>query len=122
MIGRLLNHSALMYAFPSRYLNDLDCEQQYQSLGVAPLPMHGQVRPVKVEPPTWHSPDTNEDNGGHHGNSSPPSILRRRARKRDADVSTDRLEVCAFGYILLVACLDCLEQMRFDCLERMRQD
>jgi len=34
---------------PLKYLNDLDCEQQYQGLGVAPLPLHGQVRPIKVE-------------------------------------------------------------------------
>jgi len=74
---------------PLKYLNDLDCEQQYHSLGVAPLPLHGQVRPIKVEqvePEAWHH-SSMEVNDEHHPSnlSSTPPILRRRGRKRDAE-------------------------------------
>lgn len=62
---------------PLKYLNDMDCEQQYQSLGVAPLPLHGQVRPIKVEQPdTWGQEERDL--------TSTPPILRRRGRKREA--------------------------------------
>ena len=56
---------------------------------MAPLPLHGQVRPIKVEqvePEGWHH-SSMEVNDEHHPSnlSSTPPILRRRGRKRDAD-------------------------------------
>jgi len=68
---------------PLKYLNDFDPEGHYQSLGVAPLPLHGQVRPVKVEP-EWSSEPANDSQHPSNLSSTPP-ILRRRGRKRDAD-------------------------------------
>lgn len=56
---------------------------------MAPLPLHGQVRPIKVE----QEPEQLWPQAGHHQetentqsslNSTPP-ILRRRGRKRDAE-------------------------------------
>ena len=56
---------------------------------MAPLPLHGQVRPIKVE----QEPEQLWPQAGHHHetentqsslNSTPP-ILRRRGRKRDAE-------------------------------------
>ena len=73
-----------------RYLNDLDCEQQYQGLGVAPLPLHGQVRPIKVEQQEaseanqWTQHQPHDENHPSNLSSTPP-ILRRRGRKRDAE-------------------------------------
>jgi hypothetical protein len=63
---------------PLKYLShDFDSDSAYQSLGVAPLPLHGQVRPVKVEP-EWNTE-------GDSGIASTPPILRRRGRKREPD-------------------------------------
>ena len=70
--------------FLFRYLNDLDYDLHYGGLGVTPLPLHGQVRPIKVEQDTWNSMDSNDEHSSHNISSTPP-ILRRRARKREAD-------------------------------------
>lgn len=52
---------------------------------MTPLPLHGQVRPIKVEQQdTWNSIDSNEDQSAHNVSSTPP-ILRRRPRKRESD-------------------------------------
>ena len=56
---------------------------------MAPFPLHGQVRPIKVEqvePEAWHH-SSMEVNDEHHPSnlSSTPPILRRRGRKRDAE-------------------------------------
>lgn len=68
---------------PLKYLNDLDyAEFQYNSLGVSPLPLHGQVRPIKVEQDTWHTA-TEEQNVS----ATTPILIRRRPRKREADDS-----------------------------------
>jgi len=68
---------------PLKYLNDFESENQYHGLGVAPLPLHGQVRPVKVEP-EWHSEQSNDSQHPTNLSTTPP-ILRRRGRKREAD-------------------------------------
>ncbi len=65
-----------------RYLNDIDYDVQYGGLGVTPLPLHGQVRPIKVEQQEQEWADTTL--------STTPPILRRRARKREADDSEVR--------------------------------
>jgi len=70
---------------PLKYLNDLDCEQQYQGLGVAPLPLHGQVRPIKVEAGAEQEAWQPHDDQHPSNLSSTPPILRRRGRKRDAE-------------------------------------
>lgn len=76
---------------PLKYLNDLDCEQNYHSLGVAPLPLHGQVRPVKVEPGTWNNGEDQptEQHNQFQITSTPPILRRAVARrpriKREAD-------------------------------------
>ena len=79
-----------------RYLNDLDCDQQYNGLGVAPLPLHGQVRPIKVEQESselhWQIQDENHPNNL----SSTPPILRRKGRKRDAE--EERIEQVDFHF------------------------
>ena len=79
-----------------RYLNDLDCEHQYNNLGVAPLPLHGQVRPIKVEQESsdhhWQLQDENHPNNL----SSTPPILRRKGRKRDAE--EERIEQVEFSF------------------------
>ena len=58
---------------------------------MAPLPLHGQVRPIKVEqeaeqlwPQPGHHQPGHEENTPSNLNSTPP-ILRRRGRKRDAE-------------------------------------
>ena len=55
---------------------------------MAPLPLHGQVRPIKVEQEAeqlWPQPGHHhEENTPSNLNSTPP-ILRRRGRKRDAE-------------------------------------
>ena len=83
---------------PLKYLNDLDCEHQYTALGVAPLPLHGQVRPIKVEQENsemhWQIQDENHPNNL----SSTPPILRRKGRKRDAE--EERIEQVEFILIL----------------------
>ena len=71
---------------------------------MAPLPLHGQVRPIKVE----QEPEQLWPQAGHHQetentqsslNSTPP-ILRRRGRKRDAeDEKLDQVKK-RFQYIL----------------------
>jgi hypothetical protein len=69
-----------------RYLNDIDYDVQYGGLGVTPLPLHGQVRPIKVE-------QQEQGEGGWGADtalSTTPPILRRRARKREADDSEVR--------------------------------
>ena len=66
-----------------RYLNDLDYDLHYGGLGVTPLPLHGQVRPIKVEQDTWNSMDSNDEHSSHNISSTPP-ILRPKARKREA--------------------------------------
>ena len=52
---------------------------------MAPLPLHGQVRPIKVEQESsemhWQIQDENHPNNL----SSTPPILRRKGRKRDAE-------------------------------------
>lgn len=68
---------------PLKYLNDFDPEGHYHSLGVAPLPLHGQVRPVKVEP-EWNNDAANDSQHATNLSSTPP-ILRRRGRKREAE-------------------------------------
>ena len=68
---------------PLKYLNDFDTEAHYHSLGVAPLPLHGQVRPVKVEP-EWSTEPANESQHPSNLTSTPP-ILRRRGRKREVE-------------------------------------
>ena len=68
---------------PLKYLNDFDTEAHYHSLGVAPLPLHGQVRPVKVEP-EWSNEPANESQHPSNLTSTPP-ILRRRGRKREVE-------------------------------------
>ena len=68
---------------PLKYLNDFDTEAHYHSLGVAPLPLHGQVRPVKVEP-EWNNEAANESQHPSNLTSTPP-ILRRRGRKREVE-------------------------------------
>ena len=68
---------------PLKYLNDFDPEGHYHSLGVAPLPLHGQVRPVKVEP-EWNNEPANDSQHPTNISSTPP-ILRRRGRKREAE-------------------------------------
>ena len=60
----------------------MDYDFQYGSLGVSPLPLHGQVKPIKVEQDTWHHNSTDD-----HNISSTPILIRRRARKREADES-----------------------------------
>ena len=55
---------------------------------MAPLPLHGQVRPIKVEQEQemWPQGHQIQDTESQHGNlNSTPPILRRRARKRDAE-------------------------------------
>ena len=74
-------HIYLCYCYRN-YLTDMDYDFQYGSLGVSPLPLHGQVRPIKVEQDTWHHNSTDE-----HNISSTPILIRRRARKREADES-----------------------------------
>lgn len=51
---------------------------------MTPLPLHGQVRPIKVEQDTWTSLDSNDEHSSHNISSTPP-ILRRKARKREAE-------------------------------------
>jgi myb proto-oncogene protein len=68
---------------PLKYLNDFDSDGHYHSLGVAPLPLHGQVRPVKVEP-EWQNEHSNDSQHPSNLSTTPP-ILRRRGRKREAD-------------------------------------
>ena len=53
---------------------------------MAPLPLHGQVRPIKVEHDhDWgHQQAANDENHPSNLSSTPP-ILRRRNRKRDAE-------------------------------------
>merc|ERR1719323_60673 len=74
---------------PLKYLSDFDGDQQYQGLGVAPLPLHGQVRPIKVEqeqdPGLWSGHQTVNDENHPSNLSSTPPILRRRNRKREAE-------------------------------------
>ena len=81
-----------------RYLSDFDGDQQYQGLGVAPLPLHGQVRPIKVEqdqdPGLWSGHHTVNDENHPSNLSSTPPILRRRNRKREAeDDKLDQVEI-----------------------------
>merc|ERR1712012_1015171 len=85
------NEAEFQHLFsPLKYLNDLDCEQQYQGLGVAPLPLHGQVRPIKVEQQEaseanqWTQHQPHDENHPSNLSSTPP-ILRRRGRKRDVE-------------------------------------
>ena len=80
----LFEYWLLYILFLFRYLNDLDYDLHYGGLGVTPLPLHGQVRPIKVEQDTWNSMDSNDEHSSHNISSTPP-ILRRRARKREAD-------------------------------------
>ena len=86
-----------------RYLNDLDCEQQYNALGVAPLPLHGQVRPIKVEQESgeMHHWQMHDENHPHNLSSTPP-ILRRKGRKRDAE--EERIEQVEFRFKILDIC------------------
>ena len=82
-----------------RYLNDLDCEQQYQGLGVAPLPLHGQVRPIKVEAGAEQEAWQPHDDQHPSNLSSTPPILRRRGRKRDAEEEKlDQVNIVATIY------------------------
>jgi hypothetical protein len=71
-----------------RYLNDIDYDVQYGGLGVTPLPLHGQVRPIKVEQQEggWTSSSLDTSHEAAALSTTPP-ILRRRPRKREADDS-----------------------------------
>ena len=64
---------------------------------MAPLPLHGQVRPIKVEQEqeqTVWSPMEHH----HDSLSSTPPILRRRARKRDLEEEKlDQVDIHVFG-------------------------
>jgi hypothetical protein len=88
-VGTYSAYSLLItgHVFFLRYLNDIDYDVQYGGLGVTPLPLHGQVRPIKVE-------QQEQEGGGGWGAdttlSTTPPILRRRARKREADDSEVR--------------------------------
>ena len=100
-----INHHVNVMS-PGRYLNDLDCEQQYQGLGVAPLPLHGQVRPIKVEQQEateathqWTQQQPHDENHPSNLSSTPP-ILRRRGRKRDAeDDKLDQVNIFISSFI-----------------------
>ena len=63
---------------------------------MAPLPLHGQVRPIKVEQESsemhWQIQDENHPNNL----SSTPPILRRKGRKRDAE--EERIEQVDFHF------------------------
>ena len=60
---------------------------QYGGLGVTPLPLHGQVRPIKVEQGGeggWSSSSLDTSHEAILSSTTPP-ILRRQPRKREAD-------------------------------------
>ena len=69
---------------------------------MAPLPLHGQVRPIKVEQEAeqlWPQPGHHhEENTPSNLNSTPP-ILRRRGRKRDAE--DEKLDQVMMNNILM---------------------
>jgi len=77
---------------PLKYLNDIDYDFQYNSLGVSPLPLHGQVRPIKVEhQDIWIDYRKKKDENQDNATSITPILIKRRPRKRECNDSAEVL-------------------------------
>ena len=77
---------------PLKYLNELDCDQQYHGLGVAPLPLHGQVRPVKVEAGEEWAGQGGGEPAGDSLTSTPPILRRPKLGRTKQDREDERLD------------------------------
>lgn len=85
------NNSEFELFSPLKYLNDIDYDFQYNSLGVSPLPLNGQIRPIKVEQQDiWIEQKVKKDDSQVDLNST-PILIKRRSRKRDYNDSDEIL-------------------------------